>query len=186
MIFPKELRVAIFSFFFASPKAFLRIWLCLCRCRKWVEENSLNLNEPPPRRQILRNCTGADKTLCVNTGDKNKLSAAAEDMSPEGRLKIRSQFHQNKNTGRIIVQTAVKLHKLGELWCKYLDFVYWLAWNNVLNERKANTVRSWHTMLKEWALMWCTITEETSETLHSALGSSGSFLKRQKTKRLVI
>lgn len=32
-------------------------------------------------------------------------------------------------------------------------------------------------MLKEWALMCFSITEETSETLHSALGSSGSFLE---------
>ncbi len=36
--------------------------------------------------------------------------------------------------------------------------------------------RAEHTMLKEWAFMCFAITEETNETLHSALGSSGRSL----------
>lgn len=40
--------------------------------------------------------------------------------------------------------------------------------------------RAEHTMLKDWVLMCFTIIEETSETLQSVLGSSGSLLEGKK------
>ena len=42
-----------------------------------------------------------------------------------------------------------------------------------------------HTRLQEWALMCFTIVEETNETLHSALGSSGSFLGDRKVTLVI-
>lgn len=45
--------------------------------------------------------------------------------------------------------------------------------------------RTEHTRLKEWALMCLTIIEDTSETFHSALGSSGRFLEGKRERPVI-
>lgn len=64
-----------------------------------------------------------------------------------------------------------------------MNFLHRMTGNlcsNIKQEMTKSHCFERHTMLMEWALMCFSITAETKEMLHSALGSSGSFLESKE------
>lgn len=182
------------AFFFSTiTVAFLTIF---CPCWDRLADISLILNLLHSHQLIVQNCAEPVKDLDASQQiwSPNFLEA----ISPSFWGSAKSTFWgwtESRGCGcqeYYVGRSETGDNELESCHAKVMSVAHRKAGGLRINRKWQKTAkqtnishRTERTRLKEWALMCLTIIEDTSETFHSALGSSGRFLEG-KRERLVI